>query len=73
MLSVREMQISDIPFFMQYWYSADHAYLHGMGVDVNKMPAPEKFSSLQGVNVLNGLDINRMMVENSAGILATVE
>jgi hypothetical protein len=34
---------------------------------------PEKFSSLQGVIVLNGLDINRMHVENSAGVLAPVE
>jgi hypothetical protein len=34
---------------------------------------PEKFSSLQGVIVLNGLDINRMHVENSAGVLTPVE
>ncbi len=46
MLSVREMQISDVPSFMQYWYLADHAYLHGMGVDVNKMPAPDKLSEM---------------------------
>ena len=46
MLSVREMQISDTPSFMQYWYTADHAYLHSMGVDVSKMPAPEKLSEM---------------------------
>jgi hypothetical protein len=33
----------------------------------------EKFSSLQGVIVLNGLDINRLHVENSAGVLVPVE
>jgi RimJ/RimL family protein N-acetyltransferase len=46
MLSVREMQISDVPSFMQYWYTADHAYLRSMGVDVSKMPAPEKLSEM---------------------------
>jgi RimJ/RimL family protein N-acetyltransferase len=46
MLSVREMQISDIPFFIQYWCNADDAYLQSMGVDVTKMPAPEKLSGM---------------------------
>lgn len=40
------MQISDIPSFMQYWFTADHEYLHRMGVDVTKMPAPEKLSGM---------------------------
>jgi RimJ/RimL family protein N-acetyltransferase len=57
MLSVREMQISDIPFFMQYWYSADHAYLHGMGVDVNKMPAPEKLSEMLLTQLNNPIEL----------------
>ena len=46
MLSVREMGISDIPAFLEYWYTADHDYLHGMGVDVTKMLAPEKLSEM---------------------------
>ena len=33
----------------------------------------EKFSSLQGVIVLNGLDSNKLHVENSEGVLAPVE
>lgn len=32
----------------------------------------EKFSSLQGVIVLNGLDINKLHVENGAGVLVPV-
>jgi hypothetical protein len=34
---------------------------------------PEKFSSLQGVIVLDGLDINRMHVENGEGVLSPVK
>lgn len=34
---------------------------------------PEKFSSLQGVIVLDGLDLNRLHVENAAGILTPVQ
>jgi RimJ/RimL family protein N-acetyltransferase len=46
MLSVREMQIADIPSLVSYWFTADHDYLHNMGVDVSKMPAPEKLSQM---------------------------
>ena len=42
MLSVREMQISDIPDFLKYWYDADPAYMLNMGVDINKMPPREQ-------------------------------
>jgi hypothetical protein len=34
---------------------------------------PEKFSSLQGVIVLDGLDISRMHVEDAEGVLAPVK
>jgi len=46
MLSVREMQTTDIPDFLQYWYTADHTYLLSMGVDINKMPAKEVLSEM---------------------------
>jgi RimJ/RimL family protein N-acetyltransferase len=46
MLSVREMQISDIPSFLEYWFTADHEYLQRMGVDVTKMPASEKLTQM---------------------------
>jgi hypothetical protein len=34
---------------------------------------PEKFSSLQGVIVLDGLDISRMHVEDAEGVLSPVK
>lgn len=40
-LSVRELSIDDIAPLTQYWLSCTNEYLHGMGVDVNKMPAKE--------------------------------
>ena len=43
MLTVREMNLNDIPLFMQYWFSAGPEYLQGMGVDVTKMPPQEQF------------------------------
>jgi RimJ/RimL family protein N-acetyltransferase len=46
MLSVREMQISDVPQFLRYWYDADPAYLYNLGVDLNKMPAKEEFRQM---------------------------
>ena len=46
MLSVREMQINDIPSFIQYWFNADHDYLYSMGVDVTKLPTAEKLSQM---------------------------
>jgi RimJ/RimL family protein N-acetyltransferase len=38
LLSVREMQAADIEHIVQYWLSADPAFLQGMGVDLSKMP-----------------------------------
>jgi RimJ/RimL family protein N-acetyltransferase len=46
MLSVRPMQINDVPQFISYWYDADPDYLYNMGVDVNKMPAREQFHQM---------------------------
>jgi RimJ/RimL family protein N-acetyltransferase len=46
MLSVRQMEISDITQFINYWYDADPVYLYNMGVDVNKMPSREQFHQM---------------------------
>jgi RimJ/RimL family protein N-acetyltransferase len=46
MLSVREIQKSDIDFIVQYWLSADKAFLEGIGVDLNKMPAEEEWRKM---------------------------
>jgi RimJ/RimL family protein N-acetyltransferase len=46
MLSVREMQLSDVLPFISYWYDADPVYLYNMGVDINKMPSREHFHQM---------------------------
>lgn len=38
MVSIREIQTSDIDAIIAYWVSADNPYLEGMGCDVTKMP-----------------------------------
>ena len=42
-LSVRELQHSDIDYIIQYWMTASESYLEGMGVDINKLPQREQF------------------------------
>jgi RimJ/RimL family protein N-acetyltransferase len=46
LLSVREMQKNDIESIIQYWLAADHAFLTGMGVDLNKMPSKEEWVTM---------------------------
>lgn len=44
-LSVREIQPSDIPLLVNYWLGADELYLDSMGVDLHKLPSAEQLSS----------------------------
>lgn len=37
-LSVRELEATDIDSIIRYWLEADAAFLEGMGVDLKKMP-----------------------------------
>lgn len=46
MLSIRELQHSDIPLFLNYWFGSDESFLKGMGLDVSKLPSREKFASM---------------------------
>jgi RimJ/RimL family protein N-acetyltransferase len=46
MLSVREIQINDVPNFISYWFDSDPAYLYTLGVDKNKMPSREEFHQM---------------------------
>ena len=46
LLSVREIQKSDMEPITQYWLSADPAFLTGMGVDLNKMPSKEEWITM---------------------------
>jgi RimJ/RimL family protein N-acetyltransferase len=42
-LSVREIKESDIPLIINYWLTAEPAFLTGMGVDLDKMPLKEEW------------------------------
>jgi RimJ/RimL family protein N-acetyltransferase len=45
-LSVREIQQTDIEPITQYWLTADPAFLTGMGVDLAKMPSKEEWITM---------------------------
>jgi RimJ/RimL family protein N-acetyltransferase len=45
-LSVREIQHSDVELIAEYWDSADPAFLIGMGVDLAKKPAKEEMITM---------------------------
>ena len=45
-LSVREMQLTDIELIVQYWLGADKTFLEGMGADIKKIPAREEWINM---------------------------
>jgi RimJ/RimL family protein N-acetyltransferase len=50
-LSVREMQLTDIPAVVNYWTTATDAHLTGMGVDLGKMPTAPQFAEMLAKNI----------------------
>lgn len=46
LISVREIQTSDIELIIQYWLKADPAYLTGMGVGLSKMPSKKEWKTM---------------------------
>lgn len=44
-LSVREMKKSDISLITRYWLNSDKGHLENMGVDINKLPGDQQFST----------------------------
>lgn len=44
-LTVRQMEAGDIPHIVGYWQHNDPAFLAGMGVDLAKVPPPEKLTA----------------------------
>lgn len=40
-LSVREIELADIPYIANYWLQSGTDYMEGMGVDVEKLPQRE--------------------------------
>jgi RimJ/RimL family protein N-acetyltransferase len=51
MLSVREITEQDIELLADYWFTADDAFLLGMGVDLAKMPTREAFTKRLGEQI----------------------
>jgi RimJ/RimL family protein N-acetyltransferase len=45
-LSVRELQKEDIDAITDYWLGSDPAFLQGMGVNINKMPARDEWKDM---------------------------
>lgn len=45
-LSVREIETSDIDLIADYWLNSDPGHLKGMGVDLDKLPTREQWSSM---------------------------
>jgi RimJ/RimL family protein N-acetyltransferase len=46
MLSIRPLEHNDIPLILNYWFTAEHAFLKGMGVDIAKMPGRNEFEDI---------------------------
>ena len=46
LLSVRELQQSNIPLIINYWLTANDAFLIGMGVDLAKIPSREEWVTM---------------------------
>lgn len=45
-LSVREMQASDIPHIIRYWLESSPEYMQSLGVDMAKMPAKSDWEQI---------------------------
>ncbi len=46
LLSLRELTEADIPLIIDYWLSADAAFLAGMGADIAKLPARQDWKKM---------------------------
>ncbi|WP_439882927.1 GNAT family N-acetyltransferase [Pontibacter sp. MBLB2868] len=45
-ISVRELQVSDVEEILKYWFESDNDHLISMGVDLNKMPDKAEFEKM---------------------------
>lgn len=50
-LSVREIQFSDIGLITSYWIDSDKSHLESMGVDINKLPTKEQFEKYLRIQI----------------------
>lgn len=44
-LSVRPLEAQDVPLIIQYWLGGSPEFMHGMGVDMAKMPSVEQWET----------------------------
>lgn len=51
LLSVREMQVSDIPLIVQYWHQSDEQLLLQMGVDPFKIPPKQQLTDYLSIQL----------------------
>ena len=51
-LSVREIQKTDFESIVDYFLKADHAFLHGMGVDTAKLPKRQDWLDILNKNFI---------------------
>src|SRR4051812_30277835 len=59
LLSVREIQQSDVDLIIKYWFGAEQAFLKGMGVDLAKLPTREQFSEMLMLQLATPLENKR--------------
>lgn len=45
-LSVRELERTDVDLITQYWLGSDPAFLEGMGVDLTKLPDRQQWAAM---------------------------
>lgn len=46
MVTIREITQADIPLLLDYWFTAEHEFLAGMGVDVTRLPDRADFGKM---------------------------
>lgn len=50
-LSIREMQESDLDLILDYWFASSAEYLAGMGADINKLPERQAWRERLGAQL----------------------
>ena len=67
LLSVREIQFSDIDALVNYWMNAEPLFLTGMGVDLAKMPKKEEFEKMLAEQLDQPYEKKKILLHHLAG------
>jgi RimJ/RimL family protein N-acetyltransferase len=54
-ISTRPIQPGDIPFLINYWLTADEAFLKSMGADIKKIPSREILEQMLSEQIITSL------------------